>query len=32
VFKGFLYRENKFVAVKKINVFDKVRGRDLLGG
>jgi hypothetical protein len=24
VFKGFLYRENKFVAVKKINIFDKV--------
>mmetsp|Transcript_9782 Transcript_9782/g.24382 ORF Transcript_9782/g.24382 Transcript_9782/m.24382 type:complete len:480 (-) Transcript_9782:340-1779(-) len=23
VFKGFLYRENKFVAVKKINVFDR---------
>lgn len=24
VFKGFLYRENKFVAIKKINVFDRV--------
>jgi hypothetical protein len=29
VFKGFLYRENKFVAVKKINVFDKVRRNQL---
>jgi hypothetical protein len=25
VFKGFLFRDNQFVAVKKINIFDKVR-------
>jgi hypothetical protein len=24
VFKGFLFRENRFVAVKKINVFERV--------
>ena len=24
VFKGFLFKENRFVAVKKINVFEKV--------
>ena len=26
VFKGFLFKENRFVAVKKINVFERVRG------
>lgn len=26
VFKGFLSKENRFVAVKKINVFERVRG------
>jgi len=30
VFKGFLYRENKFVAVKKINVFEREMRHQML--